>query len=364
MRAFWRHWRIIYGRTGSRAEQVTRPASRGAVDWAWAKASARIDAPLIDNASAHRPRVREPANPPEPAMDVYLNGQMIPETEARIAFDDAGFQHAVGLFETMHARHGRVFRLRRHLDRLVGSAQELGLARTLDTEGIAAAVHDTLAHNQLERARVRLTVTPGPLSQRQAQTPESPSPTVLVHPQPPTEYDPVYFERGITVLIAPPAANPFDALAGHKTLAYWGRLRTLRQAAAADAGEAIWLSVSNHLASGAVSNIFLVRDGELHTPIARGEEADGALPAPVLPGVTRAAVIEIAESLNVTVHKQMLSVEDLLGADEVFLTNSGWHLLPVTRIENASVGDGQVGELTQRLRHDLLELIERETASS
>ena len=294
-------------------------------------------------------------------MDVYLNGQMIPEAEAKISFDDAGFQHAVGLFETLHARHGNAFRLDPHLDRLIGSAQQLGLARELPKDQLATAVQTALTHNKLDWARVRLTVSPGPLSQTGSTEQPAPEPTILVHPQPPTVYDPAYFESGITVLIAPPGANPFDQLAGHKTLSYWGRLRTLRQAAAAGAGEAIWLNVSNHLASGAVSNVFLVRDEILYTPIARGEEEDSALPAPVLPGITRAAVIELAQSMGMPTHKQMLTVDDLLGADEVFLTNSGWHLLPVTRIEKESVGDGNVGPVSQKLRGALLELIEQET---
>ncbi len=299
-------------------------------------------------------------------MDIYLNGQMLPPDQARIPFDDAGFQHAVGLFETMHARHGKVFRLDQHLQRLATSAQQLGLAKDVDTAGLAEAVRQTLAHNKVDRARVRLTVTPGRLAMRGStdQPASAPEPTVIVHPQPPTVYDPEYFKQGVTVLIAPPGANPFDQLAGHKTLAYWGRLRTLRQAAAADAGEAIWLSVSNHLASGAVSNIFLVRDEALYTPIAHGEETEGALPAPVLPGITRAAVIELAASMEMPVRKQMLSVEDLFGADEVFLTNSGWHVLPVTRVEKAEVGDGKVGPVTQRLRGALLDVIEQETAGN
>ena len=156
---------------------------------------------------------------------------------------------------------------------------------------------------------------------------------MVVTAAPPTQYDAGFFEQGITALIARPGANPFDPAAGHKTLAYWSRLRTLRQAAAAGAGEAIWLNVTNHLASGAVSNLFIVKDETLLTPYARGEEVPEALPAPVLPGITRAAVIELAHTLDLPVQRRMLSVNDLLEADEVFLTNSSWLVLPVSRVE-------------------------------
>ena len=289
-------------------------------------------------------------------MLVYLNGKMTPAGDAHVSVEDAGFTHAVGLFETMAAVNGRVFRLDAHLARLAASSAELGLARSLDTDRLARAVEQTLAENKLTEARVRLTVTAGNVSQP-AQL------TELVVATEPTQYDPAYFEQGIKVLIAPPGSNPFDVTAGHKTLAYWSRLRTLRQAATAGGGEAIWLNVSNHLASGAISNIFLVKSGELLTPIARGEEVQGALPAPVLPGITRAAVIEIAESLDIPVHKRMLDVNDLLDADEVFLTNSGWHVLPVTSVEKSTIGDGSVGRLTADLRQRLLDLIQGETSA-
>lgn len=294
-------------------------------------------------------------------MDVFLNGKMLHPDRALIATDDAGFQHAVGLFETMAAHHGRVFRLAQHMKRLCESATTLGLSRDLNPDALAEAVRMTIAHNKLDRARIRLTVTPGSLSLLSGKPGAAPG-TVLIQPSEPTEYDPRYFEDGITVLIAQPGANPFDPLTGHKTLAYWARLRTLRQAATAGAGEAIWLNVSNHLASGAISNLFLVKEGQLLTPIARGEESEKGLPAPVLPGITRAAVIELAEGLGVTVKRQMLSIDDLLDADEAFLTNSSWHILPVSRVEKSPIGQGKAGDLTRRLRTDLLNLIERETS--
>ena len=295
-------------------------------------------------------------------MHVYLNGQMINHADAQISIDDAGFQHAIGLFETMSVYHGHVFRLQTHIDRLTQSAAELGLARPDDLVSLQHAVETTVQHNRLENARIRLTVTAGSASLLAAsQPPQPPSPTVLVVATPPTQYDDAYFEQGIMAAIAPPAANPFDATAGHKTLAYWQRLRTLRQAAAFGAGEAIWLNATNHLASGAVSNLFLVKNDELLTPFARGEEAQGALPAPVLPGITRAAIIELAEAMDIPVTRRMLTVPDLLEADEVFLTNSSWLVLPVTRVEKTKIAAGTVGPTTAKLRTALLELIGRET---
>lgn len=295
-------------------------------------------------------------------MDVYVNGKMLSPDKALIPVDDSGFQHGVGLFETMGVYQGQAFRLQQHVHRLIGSALDLGLSSTLDADALADAIHKTIKHNDLEKARLRLTVTAGSISLLKPVPDSPPKPTVVVTASPPTEYDPAYFERGITVLIARPGANPFDPAAGHKTLTYWSRLRTLREAAVAGAGEAIWLNISNHLASGAVSNLFLVKDETLLTPFARGEEVPEALPAPVLPGITRAAVIEVAHALDLPVQRKMLSVNDLLEADEVFLTNSSWLVLPVSHVEKKQIGEGGTGPVTRRLRQAVLELIVKETS--
>jgi len=307
----------------------------------------------------------EPTTPDAPTFHVYLNGRMLPPEEATVSLSDAGLTHAVGLFETMACRSGNIFRLAEHLQRLANSAKSLGLVRTLDPEPLAQAVNQTISHNRLHDARVRLTLTAGALNMLAGgEQAAPPRPTLAIVPTPPTQYDPGYFESGVKVLVAPPALSPFDPMAGHKTLSYWGRLRTLRQAATAGAGEAIWMTAANHIAGGAISNIFLVKDGTLLTPFARGEESEGALPAPVLPGITRAAVIQMAENAGLPVKKRMLTIDDLLGADEVFLTNSSWHILPVTSVEKSAVGEGKVGQVTNQLRTALLSTIERETSGN
>ena len=296
----------------------------------------------------------------EPRYDIFLNGRMLPAGEARVGVEDAGLQHAVGLFETMAVVGGRAFRLEAHLRRLASSADTLGLAKHMEIAPLAEAVEATLLHNRLRRARLRLTVTAGEVSMLKASADVAPGPTLLIVCSPPTAYDPQYFEQGITAMIAEPRANPLDPLASHKTLSYWTRLRSLRQAASAGCGEAIWLSVTNHLVGGAISNLLLVKDGVLKTPIVRGEEAEGGLPSPVLPGVTRSVLLDLAVSEGLTVERGALTIDDLLDADEAMLTNSGWGVLPVVRVEKSEIGGGAVGAVATRLRALLVEEIERE----
>lgn len=305
-------------------------------------------------------------------MKVYLDGQFVAADDARLSPFDAAVQHGVGLFETMQAYEGRVFRLEAHMQRLVDSAAELGLTRQLKVGPLCEAVELTLRHNApattAGRTRLRLTVTGGDLAMlgaaKQGKSAEAQRPTICIAPSEATVYPQEFFEQGVSAVAADPKANPFDPMAGHKTINYWVRLRTLMQAAQAGAAEALWFTVTNHLAGGAVSNAMLVKDGQLHTPIARGEEVEGALPSPVLPGITRAAVIEAAEQLNLPVHRRMLTWDDVSNADELMLTNTSWGILPVVRVEKKVVGEGRPGAVTQQLYEALLATIGRECGSA
>jgi len=294
-------------------------------------------------------------------MHVWLNGEFVERDEARVSVFDAGLQHAVGLFETMTSHGGRIFRAEAHLQRLLESARELLLTDRLRLRPLAEALHLVLQRNELAEARVRLTVTGGDLNYLQSLGRGSVDPTLLIVAQPPTAYPESFFTDGVRVTIADGRDNPFDPGAGHKTLTYWPRIRALQDAASRGAGESLWFSVSNHLSGGSVSNAMLVKDGVLLTPIARGEEEQGAIPSPVLPGVTRAAVLELAEKEGLEVSRRMLTIDDVLAADEMFLTNSSWGILPVTAVERKPIAGGEVGPATRRLRQSLLELIERET---
>ncbi len=294
---------------------------------------------------------------------MWLNGKWLERQGAAIPAFDAGFQHGIGLFETMAARHGKVFRAAAHMRRLANSARELLLTESLRTEPLAEAVQMVVERNDLDAARVRLTITGGNLNLLHQPGGGKVDPTVLIDAQPPTSYPDAFFSQGVLVTIADGKDNPFSPMAGHKTLNYWPRIHALQQAAARQAGEALWFTVSNHLAGGSVSNVFLVMAGTLETPIARGEESANAIPSAVLPGTTRAAILELAAGLGIQTKKRLLDIDTLLSADEVFLTNSSWGVLPVVQVEREPIGGGKVGEMTRRLREAWLELVEKETTA-
>ena len=285
---------------------------------------------------------------------VWINGAFVDRSDARVSAFDAGFVHGVGLFETMIATRAGVRRMGAHLARLAASAKALGLTESLRTPALGEAVELVVERSGLATgdgaARVRLSVTGGDLNMLAGSGRGPSDPTVVIHASPRAEYPAPMFEKGVTLGIAEAKANPLNPFEGHKTLDYWWRLRALQDAASRGLGEALVLQVTNHVCGGAVSNLFAVRGGSLLTPLAHTEEGGGALHSPVLPGITRASVIADAEAMGVGTERRLVTIEDVLDADELFLTNSGWGVLPVVRVEGKEIGSGEPGELTNRLR--------------
>lgn len=283
----------------------------------------------------------------------WLNGSFITCSDAKLSAFDAAVQHGVGLFETMHGAMGRVFRLKHHMKRLRDSARELGLSDSLRDDRLAEAAQLVLDESGLAQgdmhARVRLTITGGDLNLLSGAGAPA-DPTIFIAATPATRYPDEMFERGVMAVIADAKTNPLDPFAGHKTINYWPRLHELQKASAKGGAEAIFLQVTNHVAGGAVSNLFAVKDGSLVTPIARGEEQPGAVPSPVLPGITRGFVIESAKELGIGCSARMVTVADMLDADEVFLTNSSWGVLPIVRVEGKQIAGGAPGEVTRQVR--------------
>ncbi len=296
---------------------------------------------------------------------VWLNGKLLSRDEAKVSAFDAGFQHGVGLFETMHATMTdvgpRVFRIEQHLARLKESASMLQLTEQLRTGALAEAVEHVVEQTGLVTestdARVRLTLTGGDLNLLQRGEGQSMDPTILIAVTPAVKYPPDMFDKGVLVTVADAKANPLNFHEGHKTLNYWWRLRELQTASTKAAAEALVLQVTNHICGGAVSNLFAVIDGALVTPMARGEESEGEVMSPVLPGITRKAIIEFAASRNIGCDTRLLAVGDVLDADEVFLTNSSWGVLPVRAIEAKTIGAGMPGEVTKALRDAWLQAL-------
>lgn len=270
---------------------------------------------------------------------IYINGALVPRGEARISPFDRGFLYGYGLFETMRSYRGWVFRLDRHLARLMRSAERLGLAALLDPVTLEEAIQKTLEANRLRDARIRLSVSAGE-GERGLAPPESGMLTIIVVAERLNLPLPRAYEKGVSAAIVSARRNSQSPISGIKSMAYLESLLAHSEAVAAGADEAILLNERGTVAECSTSNIFLVVGGRLLTP----SEESG-----ILPGITREVVLELAQGLGVTTVVGEIQLVDLLGADEAFLTNSIVEVMPITEVDDKPVGRGKPGEVTMRL---------------
>ena len=296
----------------------------------------------------------------------WVNGEFVDESSAAVSIRDAGLLHGAGVFTTMCAHRGRVFRIGDHLRRLRDSCEALFIPLQHKDETLEQAAGELLARNALSEARLRLTVTRGAVTQDPLHG-IRPEPNAFLTAAPFEPYPQEYYQRGLTVmLLDEQKLNPYDLQAGHKTLNYLSRLAALREANRRGAGEALWFNVHNYLQSGSTSNVFLVENGRLVTPPTQAEMRDPeigkTIPYPksnVLPGITRAAVIELAHHAGIDTQTMAIDVNRLLEAQELFLTNSIMGVMPVCRIERKPTGNERPGEITLQLANALREKMDQ-----
>ena len=283
---------------------------------------------------------------------VYFNGQCIRADEAHIGLDNGGWLHGAGLFETMRAGAGRVFRLEKHLDRLCASAERLLAPVERSTLPDDDTLSRLLARNDLTDARVRLTVTAGSVWQS-AGDGQKPW-TICATASALAPYPQSLYEQGVPVLITRYRQSPDDPLAGHKTTNYLGRLMALKEAREAGCDEALWFSTHNVLAEASISNVFIVKSGVVSTP---------PLDTPVLPGIARATVLEICARQGIETQERPITIDDLLDADEVFLTNAIMQVMPVRGIERREIADGKPGPIARGLLEQYARCVAKECRS-
>ena len=280
---------------------------------------------------------------------VYYNGKFVDEPQAHLGVDNGGWLHGAGLFETMRAERGRVFRLESHLARLRRSISSILM--DIDPSALPSAEDfaELLTRNNLSTARIRLTVSASSMLDGQRAN-HSPL-TICATASSLSAYPDVHFRRGIAVVICPFRLSPTDPIAGHKTTSHLPRLLALRGAQQASCMESLWFTTANRLAEGSISNVFIVQGNTLKTP---------PLDTPVLPGIARSVVLELAGEQSMETQDCPLTIDDLLDADEIFLTNAIMQVMPVTRVEKHDIGSGKVGPVTLKLLAAYRERVKQE----
>ena len=273
------------------------------------------------------------------SIRVHLGGRVCLPDDARISVFDRGFLYGDSVYETIGTAFGRLFALGDHLTRLERSAERIGL-RVPPRAEIEAAVAETVreAANAESRVRIILTRGAGKLDLDPASVDDTQL-VVIVTPLQPLARE--LYEQGVSVAIVSIVRNSPRAMdPAIKSGNYLNNVLALGQARRQGAHEAILCGEDGTVAEGASSNVFLVKGGEVRTP---------GLDVGLLDGITRAKVLAECRSNGIPVRETRLTPDDLRGADEAFITSATRWVLPVTRVDDAVLGDGRPGPVTRKL---------------
>ena len=269
-------------------------------------------------------------------MYVFLNGKLVEESKAQISIWERGFLFGDGIFETLRSYNGKLFLLTEHLERLFNSAKALNLKLDFSPEEIEQACNQLLEANQLKDARIRITLSRGRYDGRLEL--EESSSTFLITAQAlsPPDKEPKSFKL-VRVNFT---LSPDYPLARHKTLSYLPYLYAYQQARSQNADEGLLFSSNGFILEASRSNLFFIKEQKLKTP---------SLELPILPGITRAKVIEIAQSLGLEVEEGFYQEEELLSGKAVFLTNSVFPLVLVEQYQGKIFSHQESFALVKRI---------------
>jgi branched-chain amino acid aminotransferase len=292
-------------------------------------------------------------DPDQGDLTYHVDGDLVPADEATVSVRDRGFMYGDGAFETLRVYGGDPFEWTAHRERLQRTAETLGFGDAVP-EDLRDRVDETLAANDFGDAYLKVSVTRGVQPGKLTPDPDV-DPTVVVYASPlprggvdgESVWDGPATVQTVRTRRPPDESLPADAKTHNYLPGVLARLE-LRRAATDEfaADEAVMRTTDDSLAEGATSNCFFVDEGVLKTP---------STDLPILPGVTRSVVIDLAESEGFSVRTSRYTLDDLRDADEVFLTNSTWEIRPVTSVDGIDVGVGPMTKLLSRLFDERVE---------
>ena len=275
------------------------------------------------------------------AATVNVNGRITGDQDAVVSVFDHGFLYGEGIYETMRTYNGRPFLYDRHMRRLRRSARMMSLAVPFTDEELAGRIRDTIAGARLPReAYIRVLVTRGvgELSYDLSATP-TPSTVIIVKPQ--IDPAPEAYTSGIRVVIVdvirnhPASVNPMI-----KSNNLMNSALAMQQALARGAFEGVMRNYRGELSECTTANLFVVKEGAALTP---------PLESGLLPGITREFLFDVGKDVGVDVREQVLTDDDLFGADEAFLTSTTREAVPIVRVDDRTIGSGKPGPVTGKL---------------
>ena len=273
-------------------------------------------------------------------MKVYINGKFYSEKNSKISVFDHGLLYGDGVFEGIRAYHGRVFKLKEHIDRLFYSAKAILLNIPLSKQQLMDATVETCRKNNLNDGYVRLVVTRGAgtlgLNPNRCSNPQ-----VIIIADTIQLYPASLYKKGMEIVTVATTRNHHNAVnPAIKSLNYLNNILAKIEANTAGYEEAIMLNSEGYVAECTGDNLFIIKDNQMFTP---------SLSSGALHGITRQTSIDLVGELGVPTSEPNLTRYDLYNADECFLTGTGAEIVPVVKIDERKIGNGKPGKITKKL---------------
>ncbi|REJ10872.1 branched-chain-amino-acid transaminase [Halobacillus trueperi] len=271
---------------------------------------------------------------------IYMSGEYVKKEEAVVSVYDHGFLYGDGVFEGIRVYEGNIFKLDEHLNRLYDSAKSIMLEIPHSKEELEEIIAETVRRNQLETAYIRVVVSRG--AGNLGLDPSScANPRLVVIAEALALFPKELYERGVRLASVSSRRNRPDVLPPQvKSLNYLNNILVKMEANQAGVDEALMLNDQGYVTEGSADNIFIVKNGTILTP----PTYLGALE-----GITRNAIIDLAEEKGYKVKEQPFTRHDVYVADEVFLTGTAAEVIAVVEVDQRKVGDGKPGVVTNHL---------------
>jgi len=280
---------------------------------------------------------------------VYINGLFWTIDKANISVLDRGFTYGDGLFETMRVYSGKIFRLEHHLDRLFQSARSIFIELPITKNEIQSAIYAAIKLNGLSDSIVRLTVTRGELGSGVNVDYSSP-PTIVILVKPVKAISKKTYKEGIGIKLYKKSAIRTQGISNKiKSCNYLSNIILRENALKENFFEAVLLDHNHNVTEGTISNIFIIKNNQLKTPI---------LNEFVLSGIIRQAILDLCLENNIPFKEDRITERELYEADELFLTNSGIEILPVRNINHHKLKNRGIRPMTKHIHMLLLKSFE------
>lgn len=284
-------------------------------------------------------------------VKVFLNGNFVEKDKVTISALDAGFLYGFGLFETLRSYEGKPFLLDRHLKRLFSSARTLGLRSAFSEQEIEKATLQLLEINALSNAYIKIVLSKKEEASPNIRSEEPSDSDLLIIVRELQTYPPDLYDQGVETVVVDIRQNEGSPIPHFKSLNFLNNILAREEAHQKGADEGIMLNNQGLVAEGTMSNIFMIKRETIATP---------SLETGLLPGITRAVAMELAQDIGHPVQERKIFLSELLEAEECFLTNSLMEIMPVSSVGEIKIGKDIPGRLTRMLMEEYRKLVYRE----